>query len=68
MAIPMTKTGYSKLQDDVQELRNKIPEIQKHSPQQLDQKRNGLKLFKKLSLSESGISFKNEIMMDRNMQ
>ncbi len=29
MAIPMTKTGYSKLQDDVQELRNKIPEIQK---------------------------------------
>jgi hypothetical protein len=40
---------------------SKIPEIQKHSPQQLDQKRNGLKLFKKLSLSESGISFKNEI-------
>ena len=29
MAIPMTKTGYMKLQDEVEELRNKIPDIQK---------------------------------------
>lgn len=29
MAIPMTKTGYMKLQDEVEKLRNKIPDIQK---------------------------------------
>ena len=29
MAIPMTKTGYMKLQDEVEQLRQKIPDIQK---------------------------------------